>query len=82
MMHKEDIQSIGAAAEDWVDITSYFNGERRVLKHFQIVPYAIAKGCVGVYFPEGNVLVAIDNKSPESLCPSSKSVEVSIKKSI
>ncbi|MEX2595106.1 MAG: FdhF/YdeP family oxidoreductase [Anditalea sp.] len=82
MMHKEDIESIGVAAEDWVDITSHFNGEKRVLKKFQIVPYAIAKGCVGVYFPEGNVLIAIDNKSPESLCPSSKFVEVSVKKSM
>lgn len=82
MMHDDDIQSIGAAAEDWVDITSHFNGEKRILERFQIVPYAIAKGCVGVYFPEGNNLIAIDNHSPESLCPSSKFVEVSIEKSM
>jgi molybdopterin-dependent oxidoreductase alpha subunit len=82
MMHKDDMQSIGASAEELVDITSHFNGETRVLEGFQIVPYAIAKGCVGVYFPEGNVLIAIDNHSAESLCPSSKFVEVSIKKSI
>lgn len=82
MMHQDDMQSIGASAEEMVDITSHFNGEKRVLERFQIVPYAIAKGCVGIYFPEGNVLIAIDNHSAESLCPSSKFVEVSIKKSI
>jgi molybdopterin-dependent oxidoreductase alpha subunit len=81
MMHQEDMETVGVEAESWVDITSHFKGEKRVLKSMQVVPYAIAKGCVGVYFPEGNVLVAIDNKSPESLCPSSKFVEVSVKKS-
>jgi anaerobic selenocysteine-containing dehydrogenase len=81
MMHEEDIRVLGAKAEDFVDITSYYNGEKRILRNFQLVPYQIAKGCVGVYFPEGNVLIAIDNKSPESHCPASKFVEVSIKKS-
>lgn len=81
MMHEEDMKKIGVASEDFVDIISHFNGQRRELRDFQVVPYQIAKGCVGVYFPEGNVLVAIDNKSPESLCPASKFVEVSIKKS-
>src|SRR5690606_13181659 len=81
MMHEDDMEAIGVSAEDEVDITSHFNGQKRELKNFQVVPYAIAKGCVGVYFPEGNVLIAVDNKSPESLCPSSKFVEVAVKKS-
>jgi molybdopterin-dependent oxidoreductase alpha subunit len=81
MMNEADMETIGLSAEDEVDITSHFNGEKRELNNFQVVPYKIAKGCVGVYFPEGNVLVAIDNKSPESLCPSSKFVEVAVKKS-
>lgn len=80
MMHEEDMKTIGVVSEDFVDITSHFNGQKRELRDFQVVPYQIAKGCVGVYFPEGNVLVAIDNKSSESLCPASKFVEVSIKK--
>jgi molybdopterin-dependent oxidoreductase alpha subunit len=81
MMHEEDMKTIGVVSEDFVDITSHFNGQKRELRDFQVVPYQIAKGCVGVYFPEGNVLVAIDNNSPESFCPASKFVEVSIKKS-
>ncbi|WP_373494295.1 molybdopterin-dependent oxidoreductase, partial [Aquiflexum sp.] len=81
MMHEDDMKTIGVASEDFVDITGHFNGQKRELRDFQVVPYQISKGCVGVYFPEGNVLVAIDNKSPESFCPASKFVEVSIKKS-
>ena len=81
MMHEEDIKAIDGQPEERVDIISHFNGEKRILKGMQIVPYDIAKGCVGVYFPEGNILIAIDNKSPESHCPSSKFVEVSIEKS-
>src|SRR5690554_5633016 len=80
LMHQEDIKTINAQSEDRVDITSFFNGQKRVLKGMQVVPYDIAKGCVGVYFPEGNILIAIDNKSPESHCPSSKFVEVSVEK--
>ena len=81
MMHEEDMAAVGVLAEEYVDITSYYNGEKRYLRNFQVVPYPISKGCVGVYFPEGNVLIALDNQSPESLCPASKFVEVSIQKS-
>jgi molybdopterin-dependent oxidoreductase alpha subunit len=81
MMHEEDMLTVGVISGDYVGITSYFNGEKRFLKNFQVVPYQIAKGCVGVYFPEGNVLIAVDNNSPESFCPASKFVEVSILKS-
>ncbi|WP_194778271.1 FdhF/YdeP family oxidoreductase [Pararhodonellum marinum] len=80
LMHEEDMKKLGIEPEERVDLTSIFNQEKRVLKHLQAVPYPITRGCVGVYFPEGNVLVAIDNKSPESHCPASKFVEVSIQK--
>lgn len=81
MMNEEDMKKLNLKAKERVNITSHFNGKKRSISNYQIVPYDISKGCVGMYFPEGNVLVAIDNKSPESLCPSSKFIEVSIKKS-
>lgn len=81
MIHAEDMEAIGVEAKDRVDVTSYFKGEERTLKGHQAIPYPISKGCAGMYFPEGNVLVAIDNRSPESLCPASKFIEVSITKS-
>jgi len=80
MMHEADMELLEVQSGDLVDISSHFNGTVRSLTKFQVVPYPISRGCVGVYFPEGNVLVAIDNKSPESFCPSSKFVEVSIQK--
>ncbi|MEX2567721.1 MAG: FdhF/YdeP family oxidoreductase [Cyclobacteriaceae bacterium] len=80
MMHPQDIASIQCETGDLVKITSDYNGEKRVLSHFQVVPYEISKGCVAVYFPEGNVLVALENKSEESHCPASKYVEVKIEK--
>jgi len=81
LMNRIDIKTLGLQAKDYVNITSHFKGEKRTLNNFQVVPYNISRGCIGMYFPEGNVLVAIDNKSPESFCPSSKFVEVSIQKS-
>ena len=80
MMHKEDIKAINCQPGDKVKITNTSNGTQRVLTGFQLVPYDISRGAVAVYFPEGNVLVALDNKSEESHCPASKYVEVSIEK--
>jgi len=80
MMHEEDIKAINCQPGDKVKITNTHNGTQRVLAGFQLVPYDISRGAVAVYFPEGNVLVALDNKSEESHCPASKYVEVSIEK--
>ncbi|WP_162340306.1 FdhF/YdeP family oxidoreductase [Cyclobacterium salsum] len=76
MMHADDMQEYGCKAGDRVKLTSIFEGEERTLEGFQVVPYAITKGCLAVYFPEGNVLVALGNRSGESQCPASKFVEV------
>lgn len=80
MMHETDIEKIGAQPGDKVRVTSYFKGEKRILDNFRIISYDIAPGCVAVYFPEGNVLVALENKSGESHCPASKYVDVTIEK--
>ncbi len=78
LMNKEDMLQKNILPHDKVNITSFYNNEKRYLKNFKAIPYNISKGCVAVYFPEGNVLVAIDNKSKESNCPASKFIEVSI----
>ncbi|SHN06504.1 oxidoreductase alpha (molybdopterin) subunit [Cyclobacterium lianum] len=80
MMHREDMKERGYQSGDLVKITSVFNGEKRVLEGFQVVPYDISRGCLAVYFPEGNVLVALDNRSGESHCPASKFIEVFLEK--
>ncbi|MGH7511813.1 MAG: hypothetical protein ACREOQ_02705, partial [Gemmatimonadales bacterium] len=61
-----------------VDITSHFEGQRRLAPRFQIVPYAIPRRCLAVYYPEGNVLVPIGLVAAESNEPAYKSVHVSL----
>lgn len=80
MMNAEDMKKYGCEAGDLVKLTSIFAGEKRILTGFQVVPYNISPGCLSVYFPEGNVLVALDNNSTESQCPASKYIEVFLEK--
>jgi molybdopterin-dependent oxidoreductase alpha subunit len=80
MMHPEDMAEYGCKTGDRVKLSSVFEGEERILEGFQVVPYAITRGCLAVYFPEGNVLVALGNRSGESQCPASKYVEVHLKR--
>ena len=80
LMNAEDMKQKGFKNEDEVNITSYFEGKERYLNGFKAIAYPITKGCAAVYFPEGNVLVALDNKTSESECPASKFIEVSINK--
>lgn len=80
LMNVQDMEAYGFEEKQEVNITSYFEGKERYLNGFKVIGYPITKGCVAVYFPEGNVLVALDNKTNESQCPASKFIEVSIQK--
>ncbi|WP_339677545.1 FdhF/YdeP family oxidoreductase [Cyclobacterium marinum] len=80
MMNTDDMKNYNCTAGDLVKLTSIFAGKKRVLEGFQVVPYNIPPGCLSVYFPEGNVLVALDNNSVESHCPASKYIEVFLEK--
>lgn len=80
MMNPNDMKRKGLAAMDQTLITSYFQGELRHLAGFSAIPYDIPPGSAAMYFPEGNKLVALDSHSPESHCPASKYIEVSIEK--
>ena len=77
-MNPEDISLASLAQGMAVDITSHFQGETRLAKKFQVVPYAIPKRCVATYFPEANVLVPIDSKADRSNTPTYKSITVSV----
>ncbi|MDY7228292.1 FdhF/YdeP family oxidoreductase [Hyalangium rubrum] len=78
MMHPEDIRARGLTEGQVVDLTSHFQGETRVARRFVVVPYRIPKGCAATYFPETNVLVAIDDFAEKSRTPASKSVVISV----
>ena len=77
-MNAEDIQARGLAAGDKVDITSNFRGVKRVAPLFVVVEYEIPKGCAATYFPETNVLVAVNDVADKSNTPVSKSVKIRV----
>jgi molybdopterin-dependent oxidoreductase alpha subunit len=76
-LNREDIAELGFRERQKVDITSYFEDERRTVRGFTIVPYEIPRGCAAAYYPETNPLVAIRSQAEKSLQPASKSVVVS-----
>ncbi|WP_343932147.1 hypothetical protein, partial [Nesterenkonia lutea] len=50
------------------------DGKDRVLRSFRAVSYPTARGCAAVYYPEGNVLVPLDDTVQGSNTPVSKGV--------
>ena len=80
-MHPGDMEERGWAAGERVDITSHFGTERRMARWFQLVPYAIPRRCVAMYYPEGNVLVPLGSVAEHSNTPTYKGVNVTLEAS-
>jgi molybdopterin-dependent oxidoreductase alpha subunit len=78
LMNPDDMQEAGIKQGDIVDLTSHFQGEQRVAKHFVAVPFNIPRGCTATYFPETNVLVPINSYAEKSQTPTSKFVVITI----
>jgi anaerobic selenocysteine-containing dehydrogenase len=70
-MNSGDVKESGLQQGRFVDLTSHYQGETRVAKHFMVAPYNIPRGCTATYFPEANVLVPINN-SADSTCRDSQ----------
>ena len=79
-MNPEDISAQGLTPETLVDVRNAAG--KGQLKGFRLVPYNIPRGNVAAYFPEANVLVAIDAYDQRSKTPASKSIPVIIRKSL
>jgi len=80
-MNTDDVGAAGLQQGQLVDLTSHYQGEERVARHFMVAPYEIPRGCTATYFPEGNVLVPINSTADRSNTPVSKSVVISVKPS-
>lgn len=78
MMNENDMKEYGFSKLQKVDLTSHYNGVRREVKQFLVVPYDIPEGCVATYFPEANPLVPIDSFAKGSKTPASKFVPITI----
>ena len=52
-MNEDDVKERGLQQGQIVDLTSHYQGEERVARHFMVAPFNIARGCTATYFPEG-----------------------------
>jgi molybdopterin-dependent oxidoreductase alpha subunit len=78
-LNREDIAAAGLRERQAVDLVSHFEGEERIAREFEVVPYDIPRRCAATYFPEANVLVPVRNVAEKSNTPVSKSVVISIR---
>lgn len=78
LLNQDDMRIAGVTEGQMVDLTSHFEGEQRVARHFVVVPYDIPRRCAATYFPEANVLVPLRSVADKSNTPASKSVIITI----
>jgi len=77
-LNRADVQQLGLKDGQVVDLTSHFEGEIRVARHFVVVPYEIPRRCAATYFPETNVLVPVRSVAARSNTPTSKYVVITV----
>jgi anaerobic selenocysteine-containing dehydrogenase len=84
-VNERDLGSRGLKHGDLVDITvvpdEKSKSGKRVMRNLTAVAYNIAEGSIATYYPEANVLVALDHYDVKSGTPSYKSTPVLIRAS-
>jgi molybdopterin-dependent oxidoreductase alpha subunit len=78
---RADLERLGLAAGEHVDITSVWHDGDRVARGFLLVEYDIPPGCLASYFPETNELVPLDSYAERARTPTSKSIPVRLSRS-
>lgn len=79
LMCADDIQSAGLKGGQVVTLVSDFeDGISRELPGLKVTEHNLPRGTIGAYYPEANVLVAIDHHDDLSKTPASKAVPVRI----
>lgn len=82
-INEEDMAGLGLAAGVDVDIETLWNdGITRKVTGFKLVPYNIPRGNLAAYYPETNPLVPLSSFGDESGTPTSKSIPVTITRSV
>lgn len=77
-VNADDLKALGLAHGDRVDVVA---GENRVLAGQTAVAYPIARGSVGAYYPEANLLVDARDFDRHCGVPSYKSIPVKLRAS-
>jgi molybdopterin-dependent oxidoreductase alpha subunit len=84
-VNKHDLASRGLKHGDVVDLSVVpedgSNPCERVMRNLTAVAYNIAQGSIATYYPEANVLVALDHYDARSGTPSYKSIPVLLRAS-
>ncbi|WP_427017915.1 FdhF/YdeP family oxidoreductase [Pseudarthrobacter sp. P1] len=81
LVNPGDLRQLGFTDGEYVDVHGEAaDGVDRVLPQQRIISYPTARGCVAAYFPEANVLVALDDVAEVSNTPISKSVVVRLER--
>ncbi|MGF7072164.1 FdhF/YdeP family oxidoreductase [Mucilaginibacter sp. 3215] len=80
LMNEKDMKKAGFRAQEKVDLFNYDDGVERVARLFVVVPYNIPEGNTATYYPEANVLVPINSVAEQSNTPTSKLVNIKIRK--
>jgi len=77
----EDMARMGLAEGDLIDVGAAFDesGER-VARAFTIVARDIPPGCLAAYYPETNVVIALDDHDQRSGTPAYKSAPVRVRR--
>ena len=77
-MNRDDVAEAGLKERQLVNLTSHFQGQRRTIRDFSVIPYDIPRRCTATYYPETNPLVALGSVAEVSNTPASKSIVISV----
>lgn len=82
-INAQDLARLGYSNGDWVDMLGEPrpDGHERRAPQFRLVEYDIPAGCIGAYYPETNVLIALESHGSDTGTPSSKAVPVRLERS-
>jgi len=81
-MNAKDMAKRDLKQFEIVNLTSTYDGKKRIAYKFKVLPYKIPAGNIAAYFPETNPLVPYNHFAERSNTPISKSVKIRIEKEI
>ena len=81
MINPDDIAKLGYHDGDRVDIVSLLPGPERRALGYRIVAYPTPRGCAAAYYPETNVLIALDHHGPDAQTPAAKAIPIRLDRS-
>ncbi len=75
---RTDLERLGLAEGDAVDLTTALAGPERVVRGLRVVEYDIPAGSCGAYYPEVNPLFPLSHHDAKSKTPAYKALPVRV----